>query len=253
MKVTNRDLVILAVFSALLCMGCIVALRRINAPGEPPLEARSPAGTGNKAVGPATTPSRAPASAFVSSLPIGSIPPEYKLIVDRKLFTPLVTAPTRTPASPARSARIDLGPIPSIIPPVLPVGPTRPVTQPPVKPQPPAAVPPPAAKPPLALTGIMRLGGTKAVIENTRYGTSRIMGVGESAWGWQVTYIDAKAGRVGLSATDPVMGKTLTLKLGDKRRVEPLRSGYSDGGGGGGGAKAGGDEGGDGGEGDEVG
>ena len=233
MKVTARDLVILGVFSALLCFGCVIVLRRSSAGDQPPIEARVPDAKSSRgshaSAEPATTPSRAASGAFVSALPLGTIPPEYKLIVDRKLFSPLVAPPAAKGSGSTRPAAVNLGPIPSIIPPVTVVGPTRPVTPPPPKPpQPPAVVPPPAPKPPLACTGLMRLGGNKAVIENTRYGTARILGVGESAWGWQVTYIDTKRAVVGLSSTDPVLGKTLVLKLGDKRRVEPLRSGYSD-------------------------
>jgi hypothetical protein len=226
MKVTTRDVIILAIFSTLVALGCRWWLESLgrSAPSaldsrpEPPAAGR---GRGGQAAG------------FATSVAPGTIPAEDQVILDRKLFTPLVTAPVAVahhagPTTPVNLPPVTVPPmpVPSVIvpplsganvrrapPPGFFTGPRRPPT-PPL---------PPVKAPPLALTGLLRLpGGTRVTIENTELEESRTTGLGQEVFGWRVVLVDISGLRVLLRPVQPGPAKGVELRLGQKAKITNL-------------------------------
>lgn len=225
-EITQRDWLVLGTFATVVTAACIAYNVRHNAPAAPGIVATAGT-TGRASQSTSRTPTRghapaeAPEPTLVGSLPPGSIPAEDRIVLERRLFDPLIKPagpPAPKPPAPAPTVPIPPVILPQPVPAPAPVKPEKPPTPAPPKPEPVYPGPPP-----LAATGVLRLGGaTKFVIENTDLRTSRLAAVGDTVFGYRVLAYDARGKYVTLRAADDKPGKAVHLKLGEHKTVQEL-------------------------------
>ena len=226
MEVTRRDLGILGAFCVLLLIGGGLFVKSQSGPRPDPAElptTRSGADSGQPElrITESPTPEAEPAT-MSSSLAPGEVPANYQEIVERKLFTPLVAVQSKPQPGATK-----MEPLPVPAPAVdkqTPVKSTETASKAEVKPtEKPEAPSTPATppRPPLAVTGLVRAGdGYRVVVENTALNRSKVVRVGEDAFGYRITEVSAASGEVRIGKTDSPGGDEVTLKLGENKKVE---------------------------------
>lgn len=230
MEITRRDWVILGLFCVLLAGGVgIVALKANSGLRRDTAELPSPR-TADRRVTPELAIDESPDRTaeppiLSSSLAPGEVPPDYQTIVERKLFTPLVSVRSTGQPGPA-----NLEPMP-VPPPAVgkqtAVKPAGKTTESKNEPKPgetpagPPSTPTAPPKPPLAVTGLVRAGdGYRVIVENTELNRSTVVRVGQDAFGYRINEVSAETGEVMIAKADSVDSGDVTLKLGENKKVE---------------------------------
>lgn len=221
MQVTRRDAWILTVFTVALVAGLTLYVRSVTRPpGAPDRTAEKSPSEPPPAEAPralADQPPQPPGEFMTAAVATGEIPGEYRVITDRQLFKPLVKPPVKQKApSPSLPTvpRVD-------VPRPAPVKAPAPPAGPPAGASPAQQTPAPAAppKPPLAVTGLLRAGdGYRVLVENTELKQSRMVRVGEEAFGFRVAAVTDDGGSVTLASVAAQGGSEVTLKLGENKK-----------------------------------
>ncbi len=239
MVITRRDIAILGTFAALLIVGVVLFVRQQSTLPEPSDTRRTTTDTRrgrsrSTARSAATTSPDASDqvpydgdSALLSPAAAGgTVPPAYQVILTRALFTPLFTV-----AKPTQVAtKGQLPPVPA----ASKSGKQQKTTQTKGRntPRPSTAggtpgtgapTAPPA--PPVAVTGLLRWGnGYRVVLEHTEYKLTRILRVGDEAWGYRVAEVSEDARQVTLEVPGGSGRQAIMLKLGEGKKVETTQS-----------------------------
>ncbi len=221
MQVTRRDAWILTVFTVALVAGLTLYVRSVTRPpGAPDRTAEKSPAEPPPAEAPrprADQPPQPPGEFMTAAVAAGEIPGQYRVITDRQLFKPLVKPPVKqkAPSPPMPSVpRVDVPRPAPVKAPAPPAGP--PAAAPPAQQTPAPAAPP---KPPLAVTGLLRAGdGYRVLVENTELKQSRMVRVGEEAFGFRVAAVTDDGGSVTLASVATQGGSEVTLKLGENKK-----------------------------------
>ncbi len=231
MEVTRRDLAILGVFCLLLLGGIgVVYKRATGGSSRETAELPTPRQPGDGAQ-PVLSIDETPSdqaedpAILTSALAPGEVPPDYQAIVERKLFTPLVSVRSQGRPGPAQMQPLPV-PSPAVGKQTEVKGTAKqteskneakPAATPSGTPSTPTAPP----KPPLAVTGLVRAGdGYRVIVENTELKRSTVVRVGQDAFGYRISEVSAETGEVVITKSDSVGGSDVKLKLGENKKVE---------------------------------
>lgn len=240
MEVTRRDMAILAGFAVVLAVGAFLFVRSRTAPPDDTVVVESPRpgqpDLRDEVRPPGETPSQADVDLRMSSgLAPGEVPPEYAALLERGLFEPLIEA-----TSQSTGGGRDLGDLPNIdipapatqapLPP--PTGGDRqvPVAQAPEPPEqseqpgtggmPAMPTPPPPPVPTVAITGWTRQDdGLRVVVEEPSSGRSKVVRVGDEAFGYRILAVSEDSGTVRLARAADPMATTVEVKVGDNKQI----------------------------------
>lgn len=230
LQVTRRDMLILGVFTALLVIGTWRVIARITAVPEetgPDLSRAAQVASAPARATPGTGRSRPGGAYLQTALKVGQVPERYRVIVERNLFEPLVKARSKpspageVPEVPAvtvpqptqrQAENVNSEPTENVMPPMGNSGRSEPA-------------PPP--KPPLVVTGLIDWGdGYRVVLEHTEKNQTRVVRLGDDAFGYRVVEVDTTGRKVVVERTEPSASGSAAasrsdLKLGDKVVIQP--------------------------------
>ncbi|MCC7491958.1 MAG: hypothetical protein IT204_06405 [Fimbriimonadaceae bacterium] len=234
MEITKRDLAILGGFSALLTLGVYTVFVKANAPaagsGEstrPRAVVRSREAERTASATAGAEPERAQRSNLSPAVSGATVPTEYRVISQRRLFEPLIRVQSKAPAQQVGQ----LPPVPRVTAPAQ--TPAKPASsKPPATARPPesnrggSSTPATLPAPPLAVTGLMAWGdGYRVVVENTELKYTRVAKVGDEVWGYRITEVSEDTREVKVDRPSLPGGQTATLKLGEGKKVETPQAG----------------------------
>lgn len=232
MVITRRDIAILVTFCGLLVVAVVLFVRHQGGP--PPSASDRPTATARKTgnggsrsrTTPATSVEPEPADTgegdvLTPAAVPGTIPAPYQVILARALFNPLFK---RAKANQA-VAKGNLPPVPN---------PSKSGKQqkagdakgkntsaPNTAGGTPGSVPTKPPAPPVSVTGLLRYGnGYRVVLEHNEFKLTRILRVGDEAWGYRVAEVDGDAQTVTLEVPGGSGQQPLMLKLGEGKKVE---------------------------------